>query len=146
VQLSSSLHRGSVITANQANPAVQTNWIYTFPAQFNYEVQFVRFTLTTDANAANRNIGLELRDPAGAVLWRGPHSFVHTASLAIIYYASQASPAGLILGGNAIPLVLPPHNLIAPLSTIRTYSVALQAGDQFSLIDLGLIRAANPLA
>ena len=143
-QLYSPLLRGALTLVQVANPAAGAMFQWPVPSNFNIELQFIRFLFTTDANVANRNVAFNIQSPAGTVMYRSAHPIVHVASTGLIYYASQGSQTNLIIGGNALPLIIPPNLILTQLWTINSTAVAVQAGDQFSDIWIAYIRHAKP--
>ena len=90
----------------------------------------LRATLTTSAAAANRNVSFVISTPTGAV-YKSNSYFNQTAITSISYSAAANSPpAGQLAGDQIILFPLP-----APLRTaytIQSFTVGIQAGDQWS--------------
>jgi len=143
-QLYSPLLRGALTHVQVANPAAGALFSWPVPTNFNIELQFVRYTLTTDANAANRNAAFSIASPAGTVMYRSAHPIVHAASTALIYFGNNSNQTGLITSGSALQMAIPPNLILTQLWTINSTCVALQATDQFSDIWITYIRTAKP--
>lgn len=140
---SSQLHRGAVTTNLIGNPAPGANFHWAVPALYNIEVHYISLTLTNDANAANRNLTLQFREPGGAVMWRSSPIFVQLATIVRTYYASQSNAPITIVYPNALQLALPPQNLLRYGWFIDSEIGSIQAGDQLSEIRITYIRQAN---
>ena len=121
-------------TTIQAAPAVATDAVFTTSAQYLHQIVAIRFTLVTDANVANRLITITL-DDAGTVLWQVAANAAQTAGQTIIYNASPNLPGtGIATRLSHIPI---PHpDAFAGVMNIRTSTTNLQAGDQYTGIQL----------
>jgi hypothetical protein len=116
-----------------ANPAVATGFTYTVSGQYWQRVASLSFVMTSDGNAANRQVLLVQRDASTAVLDASPPSAVQVASKAYTYVyrpnAAAINDTVSLVNVQAInPIFLP------PLSTIVVTIGSVQAGDQISAI------------
>ena len=102
----------------------------TVPAQRRWALLSFRTTLTTNATVANRIAGITLDD--GANIFYAIHNQGAQAAGAVVTYNFALGVQPYIDGANNNQLPLP---VTAPIKTgyhIRTNSVNLQAGDQYS--------------
>lgn len=111
-------------------PAVGNELQETVPSTRRWILLSLRITLTTSATVINRFPGFTLDD--GTNIFFGTHSSnAHTATAAISYNFSAGSQ---FYNDTQNTLILPAPNLI-PLKVgfhIRTATINLQAGDQYS--------------
>lgn len=116
-----------------ADPAVASGFTYVVGTAYSERPIALSFVLTTDSNAANRQIGLALLDPFGAVVTAMPVASVQAASLVYTYsFDAQLSSPNAV---QALKVLSPLMNWIIPPS----YQIAVtigshQAGDQISVI------------
>jgi len=122
-----------------ANPAAGAVWSFTNDKGELLLVRYVTFTLVTDANVANRTVGLTAT--AGADVWfRSGAVTTQAASLTRNYCAMPAVGAS---GDSAAAITLPwPGDglLLRQGHVLAATLAAVQAGDQFSAIVLDVLR------
>ena len=115
------------------NPAVATGFTYTLSTNYNEWPIALSFELTTDANAANRQIGLQLLTPVGTVQAAAPVASVQTASLTWQYcFCSWLTNASAVVNKVVLSPFFP---FVVPAD--YSFSVTItnhEAGDQISNI------------
>lgn len=115
------------------SPAVATGFTYTLSTAYAEWPICLSFQLATDANAANRQIGLSLLTPSGVALASVPVGSVQAASLTYTYtFASWITSANAV---QALKVISPFFPFVVP----DDYSFAVtitnhEAGDQISNI------------
>lgn len=127
-----------------ANPAAGADITYTVPAGVTQQLQTVEFTLTTSATVANRQIILIIDDGTHE-LWRIIVPVTQAASLTYVYaFGGTTNDAAVrTVGANNEVLSELPAITLAAGYRIRTSTVNLQAGDQFSAIAIGVLQAST---
>jgi predicted lipase len=116
-----------------ANPAVATGFTYTVTGQFWERLVAVSFVLTSDGNAANRNVLLVQKDAMGAVLDASPPAAVQVASKVYTYvYRSNASATNDTV--NLVNVQAINRLFLQPQYTVAVTIGSAQAGDQLSAI------------
>lgn len=116
-----------------ATPAAGAEWVITGPGQGLWRVVSVAFTLTTDATVANRGVVLVV-DDGTTVIARTGAGAVQAASLTQNYGAAVGTHTGAAGTALNVPLHNPYGVLLQPGWRLRTETVNLQAGDQYSAI------------
>lgn len=120
-----------------ANPSAGAQWSYTVPAGEILKLASIRYTLTTDANVANRTPGFEILDSTGTVVYSQSSTITQPASLAKVYEYSNAGESFVPGSGLGTFLTtIPDEIVLAEGWVIRSTSVAGQVGDQYSAITL----------
>lgn len=132
--LSNNIQNQSLILG--ANPAAATDFSYLVPAYRQVELVAANFTLTTDANAADRYVSI-LITKAGQSKVKALTAIAHTASKAIRYSFAYTG-AGVIDMSAAGQIQVPLFRRFRALpgDTINIIASAKQVGDQFSSIFL----------
>lgn len=123
---------GRVHINKPADPAPGVNFQWSPDNNAQGELLAVSFTLTTDANVADRFCALRFYDGSHTVLYSSLN-LIQTASLAISYnffqgctYSPPAAASPFLFGSL-------PNNLIFSISwSIHSELISLQVGDQFS--------------
>jgi hypothetical protein len=115
------------------NPAVATGFTYVVGTDYSERPTALSFVLTTDSNAANRQVGLALLDPAGATLAAVPVASVQAASLVYTYsFLAQLSSGSTV---QALRVMSPLFSWIIPPSYQLAVTIgSVQAGDQITAI------------
>jgi hypothetical protein len=114
-------------------PAAASGFTYTLSTNYLERPIALGFELATDSNAANRQIGLQLQDPAGNFLAAVPVASVQTASLTWHYsFLASLSSASAV---EATVVMSPLFNFVIP----DDYSLVVtltnhEVGDQISNI------------
>lgn len=123
--------RGLVIGITGTNPAANTEISETVPANRFWKIHGILYTLVTDANAATREVLLEIGDGSSLL-----HSLIpfatQTQGLTRVY---SWVPAGTSLSGShqtSIAGMLPLDLLLPEGFTIVTNTANRQVGDDFS--------------
>ena len=90
--------------------------------------------LTTDANVANRTVGILVRDLAGNVTDVYPSLVSQAASIAVRYTGGVGVTSSTVAtaNGNRVTISMPPLELLAGQS-IETTTQSRQAGDDFAV-------------
>lgn len=123
-----------------ADPAVATDFIIPVPAGRLWKLIAMTMIFATDANVANREVALILREPGAAVYWVAGSTEIQTASLSLRHSAG----AGLPIVGRSrstlaeILIPLPAGLFLAEGHSIGSLTSAIQAGDQFSDLRLSV--------
>lgn len=94
------------------------------------------FELTTDANAANRRVHMEIVDGT-SIVGRMPADAVQVASDTRRYTACAGAFRKTGAGGASL-ITMPIDLVLGPNDTLRTVTTNLQAGDQFTNAQLYL--------
>lgn len=116
-----------------ANPAAGAEFTLRTPGESIWRVLSVRFRFTTDATVAGREVALIADDGTNAY-WQTAVDGGQAASLGTDYATNQAFN---VTGGANVfrPLNYPPEGLwLGPGNRLRTSTLNIQAGDQFSAI------------
>jgi len=121
-------------TTTIANPAAATDFTFTVPANTRMLIVSISFTLTTDANVANRTIRLIFSSPTVAIL---------SVSSQTAQAASESGQMSFYIGAGEsfssfysldkhIPL--PDHYWLNPGSSVSSNIRSFQAGDTITNI------------
>lgn len=120
-----------------ANPAAGAEISITVPAGQTWQLQDIDFTLTTSAAAGNRQVQLIIDDGVNE-LWRFLVTVTQAASLAYIYAFGGATSDAAVRAATGVNEVLSEMDLpgitLGAGYRIRTSTVGIQAGDQYSAI------------
>lgn len=123
----------SLLEFSPVNPIAGVDYLFTIPAGVLFEIICLSFLFTTDANAANRYLALQVEDPSGDIYFKSslPAAFTASGSNQISFGAgySWASP-----GGAHIPTAGSwPLHLLVPGPHILSITVAnIQVADAFT--------------
>ena len=122
-------------TQSVGNPAVASGFTINVPASEYWHIRCLCFTLTTDANAANRLVSVDLIDGGSNKIGRFSSGFTQSATLATLYTFSDdlavyGANAALAIGA---PL---PEIWLYPGAKLTVNVGSVQAGDQISAINL----------
>lgn len=112
-------------------PAPGSEIAETVPTGARWQVVSVRFTLTTDATAANRTVRLRF-NTSGTEAFRVPGGAVQTASLAVLYNFAVGVTRMTSSVGGVQNLPLPSDLWLNAASQVQTISENLQAGDDYT--------------
>lgn len=131
-------------TAVSADPAAGAEHAVTLSATDGDKIlKSFSFVLVTDANAANRYVGISIEDVNGRVFFRTGASAVQVASKTYNYGAwgtGFTSPA--LYGIDYVIIALPPGGVYCPAgSVLRTDTEAIQATDNFGVLAYQFERA-----
>lgn len=128
--LETTLERGGAIRSIAgSNPAANTEIVETVPAGARWRLQSIRFALTTDATAANREVAITFDD--GTTVYAEAHSGANqAASLTRQYTAARVGVRGAAATGTGILIAIP--DLVLPAGhRISTATTNRQATDDF---------------
>jgi len=119
----------SDVTANQNSKVI------TVPAGYEYQVLFIFVEYISDANAGNRQIVVDIRDAADAVIGRVVAGATQAASLTRRYmFAPSLADLGAFRNTTFLMTPFPPTVFLPPLYDLRVYDTAgISAGDDFTL-------------
>lgn len=118
-----------------ANPAAASSVMYTVPDNNTIQVVGLRFLFTTDANVADRRVGVHCYQDVGTGFVQASiPPIVQTASLAYLYYVS-CGVAPVDASGDVNPFVC------FPLAC----GIQLQAGEQLHIVSASM-QAADQLS
>lgn len=121
---------GDIVTYTGSNPAANTEWSETVPSGKIWRVLAIRAALATDANAANRRVGVTVTDGTNTVFKANDES-VQAASLTHNYnIASQPSRAVADVE-HYVPLPFPENFLLPAGYVIASTTLLRQAGDDW---------------
>jgi hypothetical protein len=112
------------------NPAANAEISETVPTNARWRVHAIRFTLVTDANAANREVALTLDDGA-TVFARVPSRLAHIAATTIAYTAYFDSALEAVAQDTERTIRLPRLDLQGG-HRFNTVTTNRQVGDDFS--------------
>ena len=120
---------------NVTNPSAGADWTKGLDVYSVSRIRSLQFTLTTSATVANRRVHLEFEDIEGGKfeVWS---SVDQAASTTRIYSCCPVAGASSFADDNDILIPIPPNLVMKADSLIRTKTVNLQAGDQFSSISI----------
>lgn len=115
------------------NPAAGAEIVEFVPSNEVWRIMAAKFTLTTDANVANRRVHLFFQT-GGTGITRFYNDIDHAASLARIYNFSQHSDMVDREDNTQIMAPMPQNIILINGVRIATSTTNKQAGDQFSSI------------
>lgn len=121
---------GVVRTILGTDPAAGVEIAETVPAGVRWALRSVRFTLTTDATAANRRPTFIIDDGANEI-WRVNSNVDQTATQISIYEAGAGAPFAT-LDARVFSLPLPVGLELLEGYRLRTSTAAIVAGDNYS--------------
>lgn len=133
------LEQGEPFIVHVANPAVATNWFYLLANGYRYKLLSCMFRLVTDANVANRVVGLNI-NLAGVIHSEYYRAANVTAGLTIdcTFAVGIGTPYGPFDTFLAVPL--PDPMPLQPQFIIESDVKYMQVGDQISDIYLYFAR------
>ena len=113
----------------------QNSKIVTVPAGYEYQVLWLFVEYISDANAGNRQIVVDIRDQADAVIGRVVAGATQVASLTRRYmFAPSLADLGAFRNTTYLMTPFPPTVFLPALYDIRVYDTAnISAGDDFTL-------------
>lgn len=115
------------------NPAAGAQLSIAVHANARSELLNVTFDLTTDANAANRTVYIEIKR-ATQRHRIGSAGFAHTANTSYQYIVTQMSGTILAVPVNDAYIPIGSHPVLWPDDTIEIRVANIQVGDQLSTI------------
>lgn len=134
---------GTNNTLTKANPAAGVNFSFSFNAVLRTQVFNVRFRLVTDANAANRQVGITFTDANANIFSSSFIQATQAASLTVDYnFAVGVGPsfpgAATLIAiptGDDVQGALPPV-CISDTTVLASVVKNIQVGDQISAITI----------
>lgn len=135
----------TVATSNHvSNPSAGAEVTVTVPAGETWALQSVDLTLTTSATAGNRQVQLIVDDGTNE-LYRYLVTVTQAASLAYIYVFSGMTNDAAVRAGTGVNEVLSelPALTLAAGYRVRTSTIGIQVGDQYSAITLGYLKSTT---
>ncbi len=127
---------GHIRTINIPDPAAGTNFTYTTPANLRLKVRGLAFHLTTDANAANRNILIYSDDSNGNKNYIVANTTNITAGLDIDISLHPGARNSSSIVNSSIEMALSYSLILVPGDTINSFIINKQATDQITAINL----------
>jgi hypothetical protein len=122
-------------TVQIPNPVAGSEFIIRAPGEGFWRIMSLAFTLTTDANAANRAASLTADDGTSVYFSTDATAF-QAASGARGYSAWEGSTGVTAISGDQI-LGFPTRGLWLPTGhSLRSSTTAIQVGDQYSAINV----------
>ena len=123
-----------------ASPAAGANATVLVPGQFGYRVLAALASLTTDANAANRLVSLDVINANSSTRLRNPAPAsipANTSGQKYVWNDAYATGASITNG----PMVAPVNCLLVPPAwTIQITIDNKQAGDQLAALSLVVLK------
>lgn len=126
---------GAMSQLQQVAPAAGADWTFTVALFNRLRLQSLAVVLTTAATVANRIPRLQIKDPAGSLIWQAAPQAVQPASTAIQYSAGGVQVASVV-DTTTLNWPLPANTIIEGGSTIGTNTLAIQVGDQYGITKL----------
>jgi hypothetical protein len=136
---SAALGTGSALSQQVSNPAAGAEWTFTVPAATTYTLKSVFYQLVTSSAAATRISLLKITDGTNT-LFQGDVSVSQTASLTKKYAGGSGITDPLGASSNFPVVALPVDMVLGPGWKVGTATTAIDLGDQYSAISLGLIQ------
>lgn len=125
---------GGLVEQNPANPAAGTNFTFVNNTGQTINLVSIRGTFTADAVVANRNISLQILDPAGNVVAVTPNNASTVASTSLVV---NGVVGGSILSNASGNCVLPiPITALPPGWQVRLAAAGIDPGDTWTGIFL----------
>jgi len=122
------------------SPAAGANASVQVPGQFGYRVIGALATLTTDANAANRLVSLDVINANGSTRLRNPAPATIPANTSAQKYVWNDAYANMLSVTNG-PMVIPVNALLVPAAwSIQITVDNKQAGDQLASLSLVVLK------
>jgi len=122
------------------SPAAGANATVVVPGQFGYRVLGALATLTTDANAANRLVSIDVINANSSTRLRNPMPATTPASQTNVKYVWSCAWANGISVTNG-PLIAPVNELLVPPSWSVQFTVDnKQVGDQLAALSLVVLK------
>jgi len=116
-----------------AQPAAGANFTLQVPDDVIFRILSFRALFTSDANAANRVIQIQVTSNAGQILLQSKAVPLHVASVARSYTIG-AFGADLGANGSVIPILVPPDLWLRSGFTLSSIIQSIQVGDQWSAL------------
>ena len=127
--------QGNIITVRVDAPAAASEWSTVVPPGRVWRFISGHARFVADANVATRNLRLLVLDGSDVVTYGIPHSGVAASGDVQIGYNPSTYTALAVTAGN-YNVALPVYLLLRPGDIITSQSTSLQAGDQYSEINL----------
>jgi len=129
---------GALALRLSANPAAGAELSLDVPIGEVWRVQSVAFQLVTSATVANRKPHIQFLSN-GMIAAACYNDFIQTATQTINYAATTyAQPAQTAADGTDFPIAIPHGLLLHSGDTIQTVTTALQAGDNYSFMQVNV--------
>ncbi|SRR5712692_5113508 len=128
---------GALLTVSPANPGLGADISFTIGGQDRNRLSSLATTFVTSATVATRISRLRITDAAGNLVWQSPPSQTQLAGVTAIYSASQGQVTSAV-DTTTINWSLPGLQFVGGGWTISTNTLAIQAGDQWSLTRLSI--------
>ena len=123
-----------------SQPSTGANASVLVPGQFGYRVLGALATLTTDANAANRLVSLDVINANASTRLRNPAPATIPANTSGQKYVWNDAYTNMLSVTNG-PMVVPVNSLLVPAAWSIQFTVDnKQAGDQLSSLSLVVLK------
>jgi hypothetical protein len=131
---------GWLHTVTVGNPAAGADWTFTVPNAVRWRINSIAAVLTTSATVASRLPQLTVQDVGALTTYKAAANSLITASLVTLVAAAPASIGSSVAVPPAQAVLIPtPSDFIVEAGwIIQTNTVALQAGDQWSSININV--------
>jgi hypothetical protein len=129
---------GDIRALAVGNPAAGTDWTFTCPANTRLRICSLQATFTASAAVANRQVQLIVDDGTTPYWTDDGTANITAGQVAQVAATTTNAPAGIIT--TVQDLVFPPSLYLVAGHRIRTSTVGIQAGDQWSLINIAVER------
>lgn len=129
---------GVVVSFNQAAPAAGADLVVTVPTGARWRLQTFRATLTAAVAVSNRLVHIVTDDGAN-ILMDSPSNFTQVASIVNTYSAFDSAPYLNVPFDLTTLLPLASNQMLRQGSRIRTLTTGIQAADQWSAAQIGVI-------
>lgn len=127
---------GTPVSFNVANPAAGTDWSVTVPTARRWQLLAARARLTTGAAVANRFAGIVHTDGTNQLYFAGQNNAIVASSTGLLVFTPGVQPFSDTQGDFLVPL--PSPDILEQGYVINSFTVGLQAADQWSGIQLML--------
>jgi hypothetical protein len=122
---------------NQANPGAGLDFSFQATAGQRWRVQSLVASLTTSAAVANRQVHALVQDSGGTTYWNESALAVQAAGTTVVYSFGPGLTPQTTTDGVQI-VGLPSNLILAQTDLIKTATTNIQAGDQWSLINMSV--------
>jgi hypothetical protein len=130
---------GSLFQVLAANPAAGAEWAYQLPINYRYRLQSVYYRFTSDANVANRNMGISVYTLAQMHFHTGFRNW-QVASLIKDYCLFPGAFDFLAAADTLQICSIPSDFMLRGFDILQSETLNRQATDQYTNIILDFLR------